>query len=260
MDTPASGPVDAIDRITPTLRPDRRAVMRQDWHHLLFLHWVVPADSLRRLLPPGLDLDLHEGRAYVGLVPFTMAGVRPVGLPSFAPLSNFHETNVRTYVHAGGRDPGVWFFSLDAANAVAVMIARATFHLPYHRARMSLTHVGGPDPQTPGTISYVSERLWPGPTPASHAIRATPRGPIAPAAVGTLEHFLAERYLLYACRRGRLYRGQVHHESYPLQGADVRSLEENLVAAAGISRPDGPPLAHYASGVRVEVFPLERLK
>ena len=81
-----------------------------------------------------------------------------------------------------------------------------------------------------------------------------------PAAVGTLEHFLAERYLLYASRRGRLYRGQVHHEPYPLQAAEVPSLEENLVAAAGISRPDGPPLAHYASGVRVEVFPLQRLK
>src|SRR4051794_26140364 len=64
MDTPALGHPDSIDRISPTIRPRRRAVMRQDWHHLLFLHWVVPADSLRRLLPSGLDLDLHEGKAY----------------------------------------------------------------------------------------------------------------------------------------------------------------------------------------------------
>ncbi len=122
----------AIDRIRPTLRPRRLAVMRMNWRDLLFLHWPVPAVILRALIPPQLELDLFEGTAYVGLVPFTMTGVRPVGVPPVPGLSSFHETNVRTYVRLGDRDPGVWFFSLDAANPIAVKLARSLFHLPYH--------------------------------------------------------------------------------------------------------------------------------
>jgi hypothetical protein len=243
-----------IDRVSPTVRPDRRVVMRQSWRELLFLHWPVPPGALRPLVPTGLELDLFEGRAYVGLVPFTMKGVRPAGLSTFPPLSDFHETNVRTYVHDGGRNPGVWFFSLDAASALAVLAARAWFHLPYHRARMRLTH-----PDRPGAVAYDGERLWPGPRPASYAIEAAPTGPPAPAAVGSLEHFLIERYLLYAGRAGRLYRGQVHHAPYPVQAAAAPALDETLLAAAGVARPDEPPLAHFARGVDVEVFALQRL-
>jgi hypothetical protein len=248
---PENAPV--IDRIAPTQRPDRRAVMRQNWHELLFLHWELPAGELQAKLPPGLTLDLFEGRAFIGLVPFTMTGVRPVGLPPVRALSNFHETNVRTYVHHDGRDPGVWFFSLDAANAVAVVLARTFFHLPYYHARMRLERKGN------GTVTYTSERLRTGPRPATSAIAAVPQGVPSPAAPGTLEHFLAERYLLYASHRGQLYRGQVHHLPYPLQAAEVVSLDESLIAAAGLERPGTPPLAHFAAAVNVEVFPLERV-
>ena len=241
---------DPIDRIAPTRRPRERVVMRQRWAELLFLHWEVPAEALAARLPPGLTLDTFEGKAYVGLVPFTMTGVRPVWAPPVALLSNFHETNVRTYVHVAGRDPGVWFFSLDAANSIAVRIARALWKLPYHRARMSLRRDGD-------AVDYASERLWPGPVPAAISVRYTPRGPVTPAVPGTLEHFLAERYILYAYARGRLFRGRVHHAPYPLQRADVPALDETLVAAAGIEIPTNvPPLAHYAREVRVHVFPL----
>lgn len=251
---------DAIDRLAPCLRPSGRTAQRQRWAHLLFLHWAVAPERLRPLLPPGLTLDTFEGRAYVGLVPFTMTGVRPVWAPPLRPLSDFHETNVRTYVHREGRDPGVWFFSLDAANAIAVRIARALWRLPYHYARMRLEQKPVEIAEGTGpTIDYETERLWPGPLPARCAVRYTPVGPVTPAPAETLEHFLAERYILYAYKEGRMYRGQVHHPPYPLQRAVVHSLDESMVAAAGIAHPDEPPLAHYACEVRVHIFPLHRV-
>src|SRR5579872_120144 len=130
---------DRIDRVAPTRRPSGNPVMFQSWRRLLFLHWEVPVEALRPLVPPQLAIDTYDGRAYVGLVPFTMMGVRPVWTPAFKPLSDFHEVNVRTYVHLDGADPGVWFLSLDAANALAVRIARSAWKLPYHFAEMDLS-------------------------------------------------------------------------------------------------------------------------
>jgi hypothetical protein len=242
---------DTIDRITPTRRPDARPVMYQRWRTLLFLHWEVPAEELARLLPPGLTLDTYEGRAFVGLVPFTMKGVRPAGLPPFPPLSDFHETNVRTYVHREGKDPGVWFFSLDAANRIAVKLARAWFRLPYHFAQMELRREGS-------WISYRSERRWPAPVPARCAVRCAPKGEAAASTPGTLQHFLVERYFLYTVHGGGLWRGQVHHPPYQVRGAEVEELDESLLAAAGISRPPAVPLVHFSDGVDVDVFRLMR--
>ena len=172
-------PKEPIDRLSATRRPRRWAVMRQNWRDLLFLHWAVSPQLLRPLVPPQLELDLFEGTAYIGLVPFTMTGVRPVGVPPIWGLSSFHETNLRTYVHLGNRDPGVWFFNLEAANSIAVRLARALFHLPYHHARMFLEHERseGKESAGPATIVYAGVRLWPGPLPASYTIRATPARP-----------------------------------------------------------------------------------
>jgi uncharacterized protein YqjF (DUF2071 family) len=246
-----------IDRIAPTKRPRKTVVMRQNWRDLLFLHWPVRPELVRPLIPPQLELDLFDGTAHVGLIPFTMTGVRPIGLPAVWGLSSFHETNVRTYVHLRGRDPGVWFFSLDAANSVAVKLARSLFHLPYHRCRMFLERETGRAPSEPATIVYAGVRQWPEPLPASYAVRATPEGTIQSAQPGTLEHFLVERYILYACKKTDLYQGCVHHSPYPLQRANLHSLDETLLAAAGFVRPQTAPLVHFAAGVDVEVFALQ---
>lgn len=251
---------DPIDRLSATRRPDDVCVMYQRWASLLFLHWEVPPEALRALLPRGLELDTYHGQAFVGLVAFTMIGIRPRFLPAIRWLSDFHEVNVRTYVHRDGRDPGVYFFSLDAAQPVAVRLARSLFRLPYRLARMSLNgqaNRGGESRDLAGgPILYDSERVRPGPLPAGCQIRYRPTGTPGAATLGTRDHFLAERYLLYTESGGRLYRGQVHHTAYPLQSAQVESLEESLVAAAGIARPNVAPLAHFAREVQVEVFPL----
>jgi uncharacterized protein YqjF (DUF2071 family) len=230
--------------------------MRQHWQDLLFLHWPFPADVLRAAIPRQLDVDTFNGTAYVGLVPFTMTGVRPVGLPPVWGLSRFHETNVRTYVRLSGRDPGVWFFSLDAANSIAVNLARTFFHLPYHRARMLMEHQRNRDSSAPETIFYAGVRRWPGPLPASYAIRARTSGTPEPAQPGTLEHFLVERYVLYALSTHRLYQCRVHHHAYSLQSAQILSIDETLLAAAGLDRPRGPALVHFARAVDVKVFPI----
>ncbi|MBC8141215.1 MAG: DUF2071 domain-containing protein, partial [Armatimonadetes bacterium] len=113
--------------------------MRQDWLDLLFVHWTVDADAVQALLPPGLTVDTFNGAAYIGLVPFAMRNVRPVFCPAVPGLSHFLEINVRTYVHDERGAPGVWFFSLDAANPVAVARAPPLFQLPNFNAAMRQT-------------------------------------------------------------------------------------------------------------------------
>lgn len=226
--------------------------MHQKWRDLLFLHWEISIAALRPLVPAGLEVDTYDGRAYVGLIPFTIRGVRPMFAPAAGPLSRFHETNLRTYVHREGRDPGVWFFSLDAASRLAVLGARAGYKLPYFFARMSLRR------SADGWREYRGVRRWPGPRARYH-VRGRPLGPVVPAAEGTLEHFLIERYVLYAAARGRLYRAQVHHRPYPVQAAEVAQVEESLRAAAELPSSPDAPLAHFASGVDVEVFRRVRL-
>jgi len=243
---------DGIDRIAPTLRPAGRAVMKQRWSRLLFLHWPIPAEEIRPLLPRGLTLDTYADQAWVGLVPFVVSGARPVYLPPVPGISSFVEVNVRTYVHDRGRDPGVWFFSLDASSRVAVRVARALYHLAYRFAEMAADVSGE-------RVRFRSRRAEAGSRPAGCTLAYEPRGPVAPARPGTLDHFLLERYVLYAAKGNRLYRGRVHHAPYPAQEATVEGLAEDLIQAAGLVRPPGDPLVHYAAGVDVDVYGLAAL-
>ncbi len=240
------------DRVRLTRRPiGEPVVMRQDWQHLLFLHWRVAPELVQELLPPGLTVDTFDGDAYIGLVPFTMRNVRPIWSPAVPGLSHFHETNVRTYVHVNG-EPGVWFFSLDAANPVAVAIARALFHLPYYFASMGLDAT-----QPDGSIAYRSRRYGSVGGQVTSTTSCKPSGTIRTAVPGSLDHFLCERYLLYSRKNNQLYSGRVYHTAYPLQEASVECVDV-LVDAAGFPGATRTPPVHvaYARGISVEVFGL----
>jgi uncharacterized protein len=246
-----------IDRIAPTREPDLPVVMYQNWHHLAFLHWEIAPAELQALLPHGLELDTFDGKAYAGLVPFTVTGARPVMTPPLPLISSFHEVNVRTYVHRAGAAPGVYFFSLDASSIVAVTAARALAKLPYYTADVDFTATKELFP----TIAFRSRRTDErGQTPALCDLQYKPvEGPVAVSPQGTLEHFLLERYLFYTEHDHHLYRGRVHHQPYPIQRVDVQVNEETLLWAAGIKRSENAPIRHYAREVNVKVYPLERV-
>ncbi len=238
----------------PTRKPTRARQGTQSWRHLLFVHWPVPLAVLRPLVPEALSIDTYEGVAYVGLVPFEMHDVKPYRWAPMVPTArNFLETNVRTYVHMGGDNPGVWFLSLEAASSLAVWAARAFWHLPYFRAKMVAAYDGN-------VVDYQSTRQWPEPKDASLSLRYEIGTALPASEPETLRFFLAERYLLYSTNpRGELFRGQVHHAPYPLHEARIDSLHETLVARAGIASQGDPISALYSPGVDVDIFALERV-
>lgn len=211
--------------------------MRQTWHHLLFAHWPVDAPAVRARIPAVLDLDLHDAQAWLGIVPFHMTNVAPRGVPALPWLSAFPELNVRTYVRLGGK-PGVYFFSLDATNPLAVWTARTLFHLPYYTADMAVTVAGE-------RVQYASRRR--AATRPRFQAEYWPTGPARPPVAGSLEAFLTERYCLYAVdRASRVHRLEIHHPPWPLQPADARIAENTMADAAGLRLPASAPLLHYA--------------
>ena len=237
-----------VDRITPTYRPLGWPVGHQSWRRLLFLHWPVPVAALRPLVPAGLTLDLWEGTAYVSVVAFEVTEARASGVPAALGL-DFLETNVRTYVHVDGRDPGIYFFSLDAASALAVAGARVAFGLPYFPARGRMRRRGD-------RFDYAIQRRLP--DAPGFRVSYVPESPLGPAPPGSLDHFLLERYLLHVERQIGLWAVQVHHRPYPVHGVRVHSLEDELTGAAGLVLRGRPALAHYATQVDVDVFAAQR--
>lgn len=225
-------------------RPNERPSGWQSWRDLLFVHWRVPVEALRALVPPELELDLWEGEALVGVVPFLMEGVRPAWLPRLMAL-DFLETNTRTYVRHRGR-PGVYFFSLEASSLLAVKAARWGWGLPYFHAAMRIE-------RDQGWIAYESRRRDGAAAPI-HEVRYRPGKLLGASAPGTFEYFLLERYLLFSIKHGIVYEGQVHHVPYPAQEVELERIEDQLVAATGLIPEAKPCAVHYAAGVDVEVF------
>jgi uncharacterized protein YqjF (DUF2071 family) len=231
----------------PWALPPRGWVMGQTWDDLLFAHWRVPLDAVRAHVPHELEVELHDGSAWVGITPFRVSGLRARGTLPLPGVSSFLELNVRTYVRAADEKPGIWFFSLDAASRAAVEVARRAYKLPYFHARMSATPNGE-------WIDYECARIdEPG---RVFSGRYRPIGPTINAEPGSREAFLVERYCLYTTdEQARLRRAEIHHEPWPLQAAEA---EIELASIAPVELT-GDPILHFSRRLDIVIWPLKPL-
>ena len=241
-----------IDRLSIRERPRGWPIMHQTWGKLLFMHWPIDAALLRPLLPNDLEIDVFEGSAWIGVIPFTMWDVRVPFLPPIPGTSAFHELNVRTYVHHQGA-PGVWFFSLDAASKLAIWAARKSYYLPYFFADMSLTQNGH-------TVSYSSVRQDRRGPPAQFRARWSIGESLPESTVGCLEFFVTERYCLYSENNGRLYRARIHHPPWRLRKATLSSLDSSMIETLELPTPAGQPLLQYAEELKVDIWMIRRVQ
>lgn len=231
-------------------------VMYQRWEELLFLHWPVEPQIVAKVLPPGLAVDTYKGNAWIGVVPFSMRGVRPRFLPAVPSLSSFPELNLRTYVVDKRGRPGVWFYSLDTPKLLPNWIARTFFHLNYRLARIKVEDKGS-------LRSYRSELRMGTDWDAPQKYEWERLGESFTAEPGSLDFFLAERYRLFAYNeaKAQLMTGQVHHQAYLLQQVNLKYYSKRLFTLNGLSKPDISPVSALASsGVNVQISPMIRVE
>ena len=231
--------------------PKKPWVLSMRWHDLLFAHWPVRVELIRPLIPDVLEIDTFDGWCWIGVVPFRMSGVRPRYVP--IPLA-FPELNVRTYVKTRGRS-GVWFFSLDAASWLSVRAAR-WLGLPYYDARMTV------ETQT-DVVKYQSVRTHKNAAPAEFIGTYSPTSEVYHAVPGALDHWLTERYALYAVEPHRIVYGEIHHLPWPLQRAEVEIYKNTMTGPLGLNLPVTKPLCHFARYQEVvawPIVPIERMQ
>lgn len=228
-------------------------ILTQWWRDLLFAHWPVNPTAIAHLIPPALELDLIDGMAWVAIVPFRMTGIRARFTPPLPGLSQFPELNLRTYVRPRqGRvkDPGVYFWTLEASNPIAVLAARRLFHLPYRHARMQCV-------QRDGWIEYASHRTHSGEPPADFIARYRPT---VPAKSSALLQWLTERYCLYTTNAAsQLYQGQIHHRQWTLYEAEAIFNANTLAGASSIALSGMAPLLHFCREIEVAIWALHKL-
>jgi uncharacterized protein YqjF (DUF2071 family) len=215
----------------------------QTLNDLLFAHWRVDADALRPHVPEELSIDEHEGSAWVGVTAFRISGLRARGTLPLPYVSSFVELNVRTCVTHGDK-PGIWFFSLDASSRFAVAAARRLYRLPFYRADITFD-------RTDERLLYECVRNEEKTFSAAYRGLGSP----TPAAAGSLEHFLVERYCLFAQHDGKLFRAEIHHRPWPLEQAEV-SIDLNTMAPDGVSL-DAEPVAHFCERTDAVIWALE---
>lgn len=235
-------------RLIERTRPGGPVVMLQRWEHLLFLHWQYDVPTVQSMLPPGITVDPWNGSAWVGLVPLFMRDVRPRFVPPVSMLSDFFELNLRTYVYDALGRPGIYFFSLDCDQPIAVETARRLLHLRYEHA--TIEAAAGAD----GWVNFEVQRKD---TVLRSHFRYRAIGPVAEAAADSLDFYLVERYRLFATDTNgeRLNSIRVCHAPYQIRAAEVTHWGDAMLRLAGFAPPDREP-DHVcaANPLEVEVF------
>jgi uncharacterized protein YqjF (DUF2071 family) len=236
----------------PWPAPDRPWIMGQTWERLLFAHWRVPIEQLRRVVHPDIPIDTFDGSAWLGITPFTVTGFHVRATPPPPGVSSFHEINVRTYATIEGR-PGIYFLSLDAASRLAVEAARKAYRVPYFEAEIGVEREGE-------RVRYTHERTQGDGPPAGFAAEYAPHGSAETAAPGSFEHWMSERYCLYTVdERQRVHEGDIHHPPWRLRPASLEVVHNTMAKPFDIELA-GEPIAHFADPQDVLFWPLRALQ
>jgi uncharacterized protein len=231
--------------------PSSPWVMTQTWNSLLFAHWPVPVSLLQQYVPSVLTIDTYDNTAWIGVIPFEISHLRARGLPPIPFTSKFPEINVRTYV-VNNNKPGVFFFSLDATNHLAVASARTFFHLPYYNANI---HV---DTQQ-NSVHYTSQRTHKDAMNAAFSAQYCPTSPIFQASNGSLDDWLTARYCLYTYYKNQLYRGEIHHAPWPLQQTEAEILNTAMHPILTSNILLTQPILHYVHQIKALFWLLEKI-
>jgi hypothetical protein len=252
-----------------------RHYLSMDWRDALFVHWPVQPEIVDARLPAGLEARTHDGSAWLGVIAFLMADIRPRGVPRALGLT-FGEVNLRTYVVGPDGGKGIYFYNLDANDPLGVPVARWFYQLPYYRATMNIERCGElPESGRAGTdavrtVKFVSHRIHRGVADAYIDATYGPLGEPFRPDEGTLPNFLVENYRFYlagsdvgggaeAGSNRELFYGDVRHPPWDLYEADLDLRSTNLLEANGFERPDAAPLAQYSPGVPVEADRIRKL-
>ncbi|KGX90696.1 hypothetical protein N781_06410 [Pontibacillus halophilus JSM 076056 = DSM 19796] len=232
-----------------TEKPRKGWVMKQQWNHLLFLHYPIHPEHLQPFLPESLTVDTFEGQAWIGIVPFEMSQIRFKGLPVVPFVSSLYELNVRTYVTYKG-ERGVYFFSLDANHVLGVQIARSIFHLPYFRAKMRMERMGE-------KWEFSSRRTHEGKgNPAFH-LSYSGGEKLHIDGRRTLVNWLTERYCLFNVHNGFVYKGKIDHNKWELREGHYEIEKNELLQPFQYTFTEAP-IAHYSEVLESYIYPFEK--
>ncbi|WP_342504876.1 DUF2071 domain-containing protein [Sporosarcina sp. FSL K6-2383] len=223
--------------------------MQQTWNDLLFAHYPIKLEVLQKLVPAILPLDSFNGMGWIGIVPFHITDIRLRGLPPIPGVARFPELNVRTYVTIDGK-PGVYFFSLDADNRLAVEVAKLFYHLPYMNADMMVRQNGS-------TIDYESRRR--SGNDANFECSYRPISEPYYAVKGSFDEWMSERYCLYTLNnKGAPFRCDILHRPWLLQHAEAEFSQNTMLSKQGILVESDQPLLHFSKKIEARMWPLVR--